>query len=268
MTLTSPTNANVKAAAALHQRKYRDREGRFLAEGPGPVLEALRDGVVEALFATEDGATHLPAGIECTLVSDDVMGKLSDAVTPQGLVAVCRRDVAPLEAVIGHGFAVVLHAIADPGNAGGIVRTADAAGASGVVFTTGSVDPWNPKAVRAAAGSVTHLPLVVGASIDDVLAACHGTGTRTVALDTRGDRDIDDPALFAPPSALVLGNEAHGLPEGVRAMVDAVAQIPRFGRAESLNLAAATAVAAYAAARVVHPAVSGDHGPDPGAEQR
>lgn len=259
MTLTSTANARVKAVAALHQRKYREREGRFLAEGPGPVVEAHRDGMVETVYATEDGASRLPAVIEITLVSDDVLAKISDAVTPQGVVAVCTRRVHALSDVLGSGYCIVLHGIADPGNAGTVVRTADAFGAAGVIFTSGSVDPWNPKAVRAAAGSTTHVRLVVDVDGDEIVEACRSSGTRSVALDAQGPVRIDTPGAISAPCALIVGSEAHGLPPSVTQRADVVCRVPGFGRAESLNLAAATAVAAYAAASAVYGSV------DPGA---
>jgi TrmH family RNA methyltransferase len=258
LTLTSPANARIKAAAALHRRKYRDRDGRFLAEGPGPVVVAYRDGVVEALYATPDGATRLPSDIDVTLVTDDVLAKISDAVTPQGVVAVCTKRLHTLSDVLGTGYCIVLHGIADPGNAGTVVRTADAFGAAGVVFASGSVDPWSPKAVRAAAGSTTHVRLVVDVEPDEVLEACRSSAIRTVALDARGVVPIDAPGATTAPCALIVGSEAHGLPAAVLERVDVVCRVPRFGRAESLNLAAATAVAAYVTARGMHGRV--DHG--------
>lgn len=251
--ITSVRNDRVKAVVALHRKKERDATDRYLVEGPNAVGEALIDEVVEELYVTDDLADrYLDLEVPVTVVAEHVMERLSDARTPQGVVAVARRVRAPLEDVVGHGFLVVLHEAADPGNAGAIIRTADAAGAAGVVLTTGSVDPWNPKAVRAAAGSLTHLDLVVDVDTEDVIDACRAAGQRVIGLDAGGHVDIDDPDATAPPVALVFGAEAHGLPDAVLDRLDLVVAVPRYGRAESLNLAAAVAVTTFAVARRVH----------------
>lgn len=250
----STANRRIKDAAALHRRKERDRQQRYLIEGPRFVADLLASGVIVEVFATVEAAEQLrtaadPPGVELTTVSDEVLDKLADSVTPQGVVAVAEQRRVPIETVVGEGMLVVLCGVSDPGNAGAIVRTATAAGASAVVFTSGSVDPWNPKAVRASAGAVARMPLVVDVPVDAVLRACHERGQRTVALDAGADRDIDEPGLLTQPVALVFGNESHGLPREAAAKVDATVQVPRFGPVESLNLAAAVAVTVYAAAR-------------------
>jgi RNA methyltransferase, TrmH family len=251
--ITSVRNDRVKAVAALHRKKERDATGLYLVEGPNAVGEALVDGAVEDVYVTDDLADrYLDLEVGVTVVAEHVMEKLSDARSPQGVVAVARRRAAPLEDVLGHGFVVVLHEVADPGNAGAIIRTADAAGAAGVVLSTGSVDPWNPKAVRAAAGSLTHLDLVVDVDTEDVIDACRAVGQRIIGLDAGGHVDVDDPDATAPPVALVFGAEAHGLPDRILDRLDLVVAVPRYGRAESLNLAAAVAVTTFAVARRVH----------------
>lgn len=248
--ITSVQNDRVKAVVALQRRKHRDAEGRYLVEGPNAVGEALIDGVVEDLYVTEDLAElYLDVDAAVTVVSDHVLEKLADSRSPQGVVAVARKQPLALGDVVGGGFLVVLDGVADPGNAGTIVRTADAAGAAGVVFTSGSVDPWNPKAVRATAGSLTHLPIVVDVAVDEVIEACRAVGQRVVALDAGAERHIDEPGMFTPPVALVFGSEAHGLSDDLLDAVDVTVAVPRYGRAESLNLAAAVAVTVYAAAR-------------------
>lgn len=248
--ITSVQNERVKAVTALQQKKHRDAEGRYLVEGPNAVGEALLDGVVEELYVTEDVADlYLAADVAVTVVADHVLEKLADSRSPQGVVAVARRHDDGLADVVGRGFLVVLHEVSDPGNAGTIVRTSDAAGAAGVVFTSGSVDPYNPKAVRASAGSLTHLPVVTGVSPHEMVEACREAGQRVVALDAGGTVDIESPGVLAPPVALLFGSEAHGLPDSLLDLVDDVVAVPRYGRAESLNLAAAVAVASYAAAR-------------------
>lgn len=250
----STSNRRVKDAAGLHRRKERDRQRRYLVEGPRSVADLLPTGVLVEVFATTDAADELRAAaaeadVGLTTVSEEVLDKLADSVTPQGVVAVAEQRHVPLDTVVGAGMLVALCGVSDPGNAGAIVRTATAAGAAGIVFTAGSVDPWNPKAVRASAGAVARIPLVVDVATDEVVDACDHRGQRTIALDAAGSHDIDEPGLLGPPVALLFGNEAHGLPADVLDRVDATARVPRYGPVESLNLAAAVAVTVYAAAR-------------------
>jgi RNA methyltransferase, TrmH family len=253
-TITSVRNRRVVDAVALGNRTERRRRGRHLAEGPRVVAEALAAGSVEELFATEAALATLdvPEDVAVRLVADHVMERLSDARTPQGVVGVVRTELAPLDAVVGHGLLVVLHEVADPGNAGTIVRTADAVGAVGVVLTPDSVDAHAPKTVRAAAGSTYHLPIVEGVALSEVAAACREAGQPLLGLDTHGRRSVFDLETATPPIAIVLGNEAHGLPGAVAEVLDDTVAIPVWGRAESLNVAAAAAVALYAAGRGVH----------------
>ncbi|GGI07482.1 TrmH family RNA methyltransferase [Egicoccus halophilus] len=252
--ITSVRNPRVRDAAALTRRRERRTTGRHLVEGPNAVGEALAAGVVEEVFVTRRLVDELAVsdGVALHLVEDHVLERLADAATPQGVVAVARTATAALDEVVGHGVLVVLHEIADPGNAGTILRTADAAGADAVVFTAGSVDPFGPKAVRAAVGSTYHLPLVTDVALDEVAAACRTSGQPLLGLDAAGPRSVFDLSEAAVPLALVLGNEAHGLPDTAAARLDDVVAIPRWGRAESLNVAAAAAIAIYAAARAVH----------------
>lgn len=248
--ITSVRNPRVVAAASLSRRRERRATGTYLVEGPNAVDEAVAEGHVETLFATARLADrYVDAGVDLVQVEDHVLERLADSRTPQGVVAVARVVTADLADVVGRGVLVVLDEPADPGNVGTIVRTADAAGAAGVVLTGDAVDPWNPKAVRASAGSVCHVPLVVGVALDEVVAACRGAGQWVVALDMDADTDVTALEVDARPVAVVLGNEAHGLPASVAGQVDDVLAVPTWGRAESLNLAAAAAVTLYAAAR-------------------
>jgi RNA methyltransferase, TrmH family len=249
--ITSVRNDRVRAAAALARRKERRARGRHLVEGPNAVTEALAAGVVEEVFVTAEAASHLDRAGDrrIRVVAEHVLERLADAATPQGIVAVARTPVVPLEQVVGEGLLVVLHEVADPGNAGTIVRTADAVGAAAVVATAGSVDLFSPKAIRAAAGSTYHLPLVVEAGLAEVARACRAVGQPLLGLDAAGDVPVFDLETRPAPLTLVLGNEAHGLPAAAVSLLDGTVAIPRWGRAESLNVAAAAAVALYAAAR-------------------
>lgn len=253
MLITSVANQRVKDAVALQRKKERDATGLYLVEGPNAVAEALAEGLVLTVFATEEHATGYEGAHEAEVVSvaDHVLERIATSRAPQGVVAVAHQRPAALSEVLGHGFVIVCHDASDPGNAGAIIRTADAAGAAGVILTGASVDPFNPKAVRASTGSITRLPVVVDAGLDEVLVTCRERAQRVLALDTDGSQDIHA-ADLAAPVALLFGSEAHGLPQRALDQVDETVAIPRYGRAESLNLAAAVAVASYAVARVVH----------------
>ena len=259
----SVRSARVQAVRRLTKRTLRARERRFVAEGPQAVREAVSSpGGVLQVFATREaadrhgdilaGATR--AGADVTVVSGEVMAALSQTVTPQGLVAVCPFLDVPLDQVLASRprLLVVLADVRDPGNAGTVIRTADAAGADGVVLAGASVDPYNGKCVRASAGSIFHLPLTVAATVDVTLPALRESGLRVLAADGHGTVDLDEAAdagRLDGPTAWVFGNEAWGLPPTTRALADEVLRVPIHGRAESLNLATAAAVCLYASAR-------------------
>lgn len=246
--ITSTSNQRVRAAAALARRRDRVAQGRFLLDGPNAVADALADGVVEELYVTEE---QLPAwqglSVQPTLVADHVLEKLATSRTPQGVVGVGRIDAATLDDLPDRGLVVACHSADDPGNVGTIIRVADAVAAAGVVLCAGSADPWGPKAVRAAAGSLTHLPVVHGVSTEELLVAGRERGL-VIALDGAGTVDVDDVPVDLPVT-LLAGSEAHGLPDEVLAECGIVAALPIWGRSESLNLAAAVAVAAYSLTR-------------------
>jgi RNA methyltransferase, TrmH family len=241
----------------LHRRRERDETGRFLAEGPQAVREALAAGDVLQLFATAEArARHPELTGGANLVDPDAMAALSQTVTPQGLVAVCRYRDVPLDAALARAprLVAVLVEIRDPGNAGTVLRTADAAGAGSVVFAGDAVDPYNGKCVRASAGSLFHVDVVRGADPVPAVVALRGAGLRVLAADGYGEADLDDLAdsgQLAAPTAWLFGSEAHGLPDEVRSVADARVRVPLHGRAESLNLAAAAAVCLYTSARAL-----------------
>jgi len=206
------------------------------------------------------------AGADVQLVSGEVMSELAQTVTPQGLLAVCDFVDVPLAALDNSTLrlAALLANVRDPGNAGTVLRTADAAGADAVVFADASVDPYNGKCVRASAGSLFHLPVVAGARLADAVGALKDAGLRIVAADGRSGTTLDDPdtreALRAP-TAWLFGNEAWGLPPELLALADQSVAVPIYGRAESLNLAAAAAVCLYASASAHALSGAGLNGP-------
>lgn len=255
MTLPRPTlssrNARLAAARRLTRRAARRAAGRFLAEGAQAVREALAADAVVDLFATETAAQRHPdLAADADLISAKDAAALSETITPQGLVAVCRRvDVSLADAVRDARLVAVLVEPNDPGNVGTVLRTADAAGADAVVIA-GGVDVYNGKTVRATAGSLFHLAVVVDITATEVLGAA--TGLRTLATTGAGTSDLDslvDAGALAAPTAWLFGSEAHGLPEDVLARADRTVRVPIHGRAESLNLSAAAAVCLYASAR-------------------
>jgi TrmH family RNA methyltransferase len=208
-------------------------------------------GTAEALSRYPDLAARSPV---VSLVTEDALTALSDTVTPQGLVAVCGYRDTPLDEALARRPALVagLVEIRDPGNAGTVLRTADAAGAGAVIFAGEAVDPYNGKCVRASAGSLFHLDL---ARAPDPLALpglLRAAGLWVLAADGYGEDDLDDLAdagALSRPTAWLFGSEAHGLPDAVAAGCDARVRVPLHGRAESLNLAAAAAVCLYSSAR-------------------
>ena len=264
--IRSIRSPRVKAARQLARRSFRQRSRLFLAEGPQAVREALgrpgASGVTE-LFVTAAawsryGDLVAQAGADGAglhTVSGEVMAELAQTVTPQGLLAVCRFVDVPLEQLIAATprLVVLLANVRDPGNAGTVLRTADAAGADGVIFSDASVDPYNSKCVRAAAGSLFHLPVVVGCPVLQAAAALRGARVSVLAADGGADRElgqVEADGTLARPTAWLFGNEAWGLPADLLALADQPVAVPIYGRAESLNLAAAAAVCLYASARV------------------
>ncbi len=217
--------------------------------------------LVRELFATATGLDRhadlvrraAEAGVLVSTVTDDALAGLSDTVTPQGLVAVCDHLDTPLRYALSGppALVAVLAGISEPGNAGTVLRTADAAGAGAVIFAGDSVDPYNGKCVRASAGSLFHLAVARGGDPYEIVAACRAAGLRVLAADPYGDAELYRCDLTAP-TAWLFGSEAHGLPAELAAAADARVRVPIHGRAESLNLAAAAAVCLYSSARVQH----------------
>jgi TrmH family RNA methyltransferase len=269
--LTSLRSPRVSAARRLSRRVQRAKERRFIAEGPQAVREAVAYGaipgsggehaVVEIYTTPEAAERHADllaaahgARVPVLTATDEVIAAVCQTVTPQGIAAVCRFVDTPFDAVLAARpkLVAVLAHVRDPGNAGTVLRTADAAGADAVVLTDASVDLYNPKAVRASVGSLYHLPVSVGVTVESAVAGLRAAGVRVLAADGAGKRDLDaelDDGTLGVPTAWVFGNEAWGLPEPTRALADEVVRVPIHGHAESLNLATAAAVCLYASAR-------------------
>jgi TrmH family RNA methyltransferase len=294
--LTNPRSERVRWVRSLAGRPARLRHGAFLVEGPQGVLEAVRwtSADVRDVYLSRPALDRYPeiahqagaAGVRVRVGSTEVLEAMS--ADAQGVLAVLRvRDVSLVDvAAANPRLVAVLVAVRDPGNAGTIIRTADAAGADAVVLTDTSVDVHNPKVVRATAGSFAHLPIVRGVSLAAAVAELGRAGLAVLAADGDGPHDLEDllhaallggtrgPRPTAPPdraepgtlasgedegsdvtrpdlgapSAWLFGNEAQGLGADALAPADAVVRIPIHGRAESLNVATAAGLCLYASA--------------------
>ncbi|WP_425475652.1 TrmH family RNA methyltransferase [Nocardioides tweenelious] len=269
-------NTRVKETRKLSRRSERSERRLFLADGPKAVEGALStvldsgQGCVVEVFATsaatEQYADLAAAAPQWTLVEDRALASLSDSVNPAGVVAVCRFLDRPLEhllpplveevapATVSKPRLVAICAdVRDPGNAGTVIRCADAAGADAVVLAGHSVDAYNPKTVRASVGSLFHLPIAIEPDPAAAVRAAQAAGLQVLAADGAGEVDLDHAdELLAAPTAWLFGNEAWGLPDEVAALADHRVRIPIHGRAESLNLSTAAALCLYASARVHH----------------
>lgn len=256
--ITSTTDPAVKAVAKLAQRARREDAGVFLVEGPQAVRELLSfaPDTVADVFCTPDFiARHRdivdlahasPATVD--EVSDAVLAVMADTVTPQGVVAVAQLLHHRLSEVTAPRLVAICHEIRDPGNAGTIIRAADAAGADAVILTGDSVDLHNPKLVRSSTGSIFHLPVIEHADLGEVVDHLHAQGAEVFAADADGVSVGRLGERLEQPTAWLFGNEARGLDDEARARADAVVSVPIFGKAESLNLAVAASVCLYATA--------------------
>ena len=256
--MLSTKSGRVRTARRLARRASRAEHGLFLAEGPQAVREALDvPGLVREVFALPGRHAELCAragDLPWHLADEQAVAALSETVHPQGVVAVCRTLDVPLDDVLAsrHRLVAVCADVRDPGNAGTVIRCADAAGAGAVVLAGDSVDPHNGKAVRASAGSLFHLPLALARDAAEAVRRLRFAGLLVLAATGTGELDLDaaaDTGLLAAPTAWLFGNEAHGLPDELAALADHRVRIPIHGRAESLNLATAAAVCLYASAR-------------------
>jgi TrmH family RNA methyltransferase len=234
--------------------------GLCLLEGPKLVLEALNAGleIVEAAFApraetTPAGAAALAAlrahGVRTRALSAELLASLSDAETPQGLLALARRPLFAEEQLFrGMPLVLVADGVQNPGNLGGLLRTAEAAGATGAFVTAGSADPLSWKALRGSMGSAFRLPQLHGLAIDVVLDRLQARGLAVVATAADGDRGYDEADLRGP-TAIVVGAEGSGLAPSVKRRATARLRIPLAAPVESLNVTVAGALVLYEAAR-------------------
>lgn len=242
----------------IGRRSAREAERTFVAEGAKVVGEALdATSSVEALFVDPAAAGPLDlavverafaAGCRVFDLEKGVLERVAGTVTPQPVLAIVAMVDRSLQDLARDGVVVVCADLRDPGNLGTVLRSAEAAGARGVVCADGTVDPFNPKCVRASAGALFHVPLVVGGNTVEVLGQLGTWGLRRLGASVRGGESLWDCDLTGP-LALVLGNEASGLSAEVEAALDGLVSVPIEGRGESLNVGMAAAVLVYEAAR-------------------
>jgi TrmH family RNA methyltransferase len=262
LVITSRDNSLAKHARAVREGKIREQifiEGLRLCEEAAQALSAdniLNIICTESFAEDRRGASLLEAltrdGKRSTIVSEAVFASISDTKTPQGIVLLASRPNMNrgdlLKSLDEIQMLVILHKISNPSNAGAIMRTVEAAGAWGVILTEGATDIFSPKALRGAMGSSFRLPLWTGASFDEALAFCREQGIRTVCTDLRAEQALTE-IDWTVPSALIVGPEATGLERAEIALADETLKIPMHAPVESLNVAVATGIILYEAAR-------------------
>jgi TrmH family RNA methyltransferase len=258
--LIDPKAAKVRGVAKLTKKDARSETGLFLLEGPQGLKEVLdRPKLVEELYATQEALDRYPelfdraqaSRIQLQLVSETVLKALTDTTTPQGVVAVCHQLDVTLDDIFAAKpkLIALLANIRDPGNAGTVLRAADAAGADAVIFSDNSVDVYNPKVVRSTTGSLFHLPIATGADIAEVIAKAKSHGHQVFAANG-GAEEIPNlgHAVMSKDTTWVFGNEAWGFEQTTLDLVDRQVSVPLYGAAESLNLATAASVCLYSSA--------------------
>lgn len=264
--LSNPRSARVRQVSSLGRRAVRTKRGEFLVEGPQAVRELLACSpqAAVAVYSTPRAQERHPDLLDLIGANkvrlwdcnEDVLAAMADSQHPQGVLAVATPIDQPLDTVVDHlaqrgGFVAVLSHIRDPGNAGTVLRAADAFGAAGVIVSDAAVDIYNPKVVRSSAGSLFHLPVATGIPIEAAIARCQQSGAQVLAADGSGAQELPETDLHSA-HAWVFGNEAWGLPRETLELCDAAVKIP-IVRAESLNLAMAATVCLHASAQANRP---------------
>jgi TrmH family RNA methyltransferase len=260
--IDNPRSPRVRGVAKLAKREARIQTGLFLLEGPQAVAEALRyrPELVVELYGTptaldryaEIAQAAATNDVDVEFVTEEVLAVMADTVTPQGLVAACKQFPTSIKDLLAGDpkLIAILEEVRDPGNAGTIIRAADAAGADGVILSGRSVDLYNPKVVRATTGSLFHLPVAVGALLESVVERTHAVGMQVIAADIKGSDLLTArrEGILAEPTAWLFGNEARGLSDENYALADRAIAVPIYGAAESMNLATAASVCLYESA--------------------
>ena len=254
-TITSLNNGRVKHARSLAQKKFRQQSGEFLAEGETLLRLALKSGFVPAqVFLMEKRVNALDDLIKTGLLhnhqiivtTEEVQASLSGKSNPQPVVTIFRQPSRSLDDYeIGEKSVwIALQEPRDPGNLGTIIRTADAAGADGIILLGHGCDAYAPEVVRASMGSLLALPVISATLADFIAWQMASRDHQCLGLALEGSTDYHQ-TQYRAPLILMMGNEQTGLPEDYRRACDALVRIPMPGRAESLNLAVSTAIVLY-----------------------
>lgn len=255
-TITSSQNSLFKHAKMLKTRKYREESGSFLIEGRKFFKEAVGSGAqIENIFVSDSFMNSKHSAFDgipeqnAYVISDKLMNELSDTETPQGIAAVVKCMRYSLESVLGGAnLFIITESIQDPGNMGTIIRTADAAGFSGVFVLKGCVDIYNPKVLRSTMGSVFHIPIIEIDTLPEIAETLKNAGVAVFAADISGSIDYYDASL-TNNAAVIIGNEARGITEEAKKLSDALVRIPMPGRAESLNASVAASLIMFESVR-------------------
>ncbi len=258
--ITSAANPRIKEAIRLQERKHSSGENLFIIEGTRIIETALEAGVhIREVFFTDhvgakkEGRAILRAiggkGARVFATTEQLLNKITDTETPQGIAAVVSYQLSSLEGlpVLENPLYAVSDGVREPGNLGTIIRISDSAGAGAVILLDGTCDVFIPKAIRATAGSIFHIP-VVRTKSEIFVKWLHGRGAMLAATSSDADISVFDAKLDGP-LALVFGNEALGVSSVIRKAADLSLKIPIYGKAESINVALAAAVCLYEAAR-------------------
>lgn len=249
--ISSKDNAKVKEILKLKKELSKNSPSVFI-EGQRLCLEAYQSGTAfETLLLTEDNLAAMPEAMvdavpEVLMITPEIASRISSTVTPQGVFAVVRSPVvsdADSQVYTGERF-ILCDAVRDPGNMGSIIRSADAFGFDGVVFTSDSADPFNEKVIRSSMGSVFHIRLIHAPSLIRTVESLHRAGFTVYSTDLDG-QDMAPEFRFRRPCAIIVGNEAHGVGGDLSGMADQTVRIPMAGKAESLNVASAAAILCY-----------------------
>lgn len=252
--ITSTANQQVKHLIQLNKKgRLRDAEGIFIAEGPRMFREAPRDWI-EKIYLSEtyfknqwkEKETEVP----CEIVRDSVFKAMCDTQTPQGILCLVKQRRCLLADLLKkkNPLLLILENIQDPGNLGTMIRTAEGAGADGVILSPGCVDLYNPKAIRSTMGSVYRVPFFRSGDLKETIAELKKQGVKTFAAYLDGSESYDEPD-YREGTAFLLGNEGNGLTRELASCADTCIRIPMEGKLESLNVSAASAILLYEAYR-------------------
>lgn len=249
--ITSRENAIYKSALKLLRKKYRDESGQYLLEGQKPLRDAIGSGIrIEKVFVLYGTETDAPAGLpedRVIALERSLFLKLTDTEHSQGVIAVASREHLDEETFAGRtagGHIVILDRLQDPGNAGTIIRTAEAAGFRGIIAVRGTVDLFSPKVVRAAAGSVLRMPILTDVLPEDVLRMTEHMERPLAVTLPEGARNCFE-VRPERPAALVIGNEGNGIGPYFTEAAELKLTIPMEGSIESLNAAVAAGIVMY-----------------------